>query len=249
MKIVCVSDIHGRLTDVKYQCPDGQIKNAWPAGDILIVAGDNHPNYSRDQIKDAWIQKAHFYERFCPLLSGLLKRGIYKDIVVIAGNHDRLYAYHQEECEDYFKHIGVTYLHDSGAIVQGLKFWGSPWTPWFFGTHWVFNMRGKEAEGLYTPGHTESIWDQIPDDTDVLVTHGPPYGILDKCRNLTTNKPHNVGCPTLLKKVEEVKPRLHVFGHVHEGYGRIDTDDTIFINAAVHNESFKPKNPIQIVGL
>lgn len=228
MKIACVSDIHGKFG------------RQWPKADVLVIAGDIFGNYSGNQERDAFIQLQNFYEDFCPLLSSL-KKQLYKDIVVVAGNHDRIFAYHQKACEDQLRRIGAHYLQDASAEIQGLKFYGSPWTPWFFGAHWVFNLSDKRSEE-----HAQETWNKIPDDTDVLITHGPPYGILDECPDFYLNN-RSVGCSTLLDKVLEVKPRLHVFGHIHEGYGQMDTDNTIFVNAAVHDGDFKPTNPIRVV--
>ena len=85
------------------------------------------------------------------------------------------------------------------------------------------------------------MWKDIPKDTDILVTHGPPYGILD----LNMYKEHT-GCPHLLKKVMEVRPQLHVFGHIHEGYGIHLEEDTIFHNASSVNVAYKFVNKTKV---
>ena len=108
-------------------------------------------------------------------------------------------------------------------IIDGVKFYGSPWQPWFY--DWAFNLeRGPEIRAK---------WDLIPEDTDVLITHGPPYGIGD----LTFQKDH-AGCQDLLKAVERLKPRTHIFGHIHERYGINSIDGTTFINASSFNHNY-----------
>jgi len=90
------------------------------------------------------------------------------------------------------------------VIIEGVKFYGSPWQPRFF--DWAFNLdRGEEIK---------KKWDLIPMDTDVLITHGPPYGILD-----LTHEGEKVGCEELMKAVLRVQPKIHIFGHIHEAYG------------------------------
>ena len=90
----------------------------------------------------------------------------------------------------------------------------------------------------------KQIWARIPDDVDVLITHGPPANILD----LTIHGEH-AGCPDLLARVEQIKPRLHVFGHIHEGYGREEHDSTIFVNASTCDLKRRPSQPPMIVDL
>ena len=83
----------------------------------------------------------------------------------------------------------------------------------------------------------------IPPETDVLITHGPPYGILDE----VLRDPRPVGCRNLLHRIEEIKPRVHVFGHIHEGYGQVRQNDTLFINASVLDVRYQPVNAPVVV--
>ena len=116
-----------------------------------------------------------------------------------------------------------------------MKFWGSPWQPWFY--DWAFNLnRGHDIK---------QKWDLIEHDVDVLITHGPPYGILDK----TIHEQTHVGCEELKKCVLRLKPKLHVFGHIHEGYGTYRMGDTVFINACILNVHYQPVNKPIIVEL
>jgi Icc-related predicted phosphoesterase len=171
-----------------------------PDGDILIHAGDLTMMGTFQQIVAAgnWL-------RSLP----------HKHKVVICGNHDWLF----EKDQYLARHAlgqGITYLQDSTATVAGLKFYGSPWTPRCF--DWAFNA---DAE-------IERYWKRIPEDTDILITHGPPRGVLDM-----TMRGEAVGCPALLSAVERIKPSVHVFGHIHEFGGRaMAQNGTVFVNAA-----------------
>jgi Icc-related predicted phosphoesterase len=111
---------------------------------------------------------------------------------------------------------------------------GSPWQPWFL--DWAFNLpRGPELA---------AIWKKIPDDTDVLITHTPPYGILDR---LISGK--HAECADLVHALARVKPKVHVFGHIHEAYGRVEQDGTIYVNASVRNFRYQLVNPPIVVDL
>lgn len=109
--------------------------------------------------------------------------------------------------------------------MEGIKFYGSPWQPWYY--DWAFNeQRGEKIKAK---------WDLIPEDTDVLITHGPPMGILDK-----TLESGHVGCEELVKAVHRIKPKLHIFGHIHEDHGELRLHGTHFVNAASCNLKYKP---------
>jgi hypothetical protein len=120
------------------------------------------------------------------------------------------------------------YLEDSAVTLFGLKFYGSPWQPEHGG--WAFNLsRGEQCL---------SKWHLIPDDTDILITHGPPLG---QCDKLQENR--RAGCVELLATVQKrVKPMYHVFGHIHEGYGMCTDGEVVYVNAATCNVNYMPKN-------
>ena len=121
--------------------------------------------------------------------------------------------------------------------LEGLKFWGSPWTPVFF--NWAFNLERGDA--------IAERWGRIPDDTDVLITHGPPAGILDKIIS-----PTGIicpGCDDLAERVAGLSLKLHIFGHIHEGYGQEQIGDCLHVNASTCNDSFKPLNPPIVIDL
>lgn len=175
-----------------------------PPGDLLIHAGDISTRGRLHEVKafmDWFGRQSHPHK------------------VMIAGNHDFL----AEKDPGLFSSLipeGVTYLNDSGTEVGGLKIWGSPIQPWFY--DWAFNrQRGADIK---------KHWDMIPEDTDILITHGPPHGILDKCESGDV-----VGCEDLMARVLEVNPKLHVFGHIHEAHGMEQRGKTTFVNASVLN--------------
>ena len=122
---------------------------------------------------------------------------------------------------------GVTYLEDEEVEIEGLRLWGSPWQPWFY--DWAFNLPRGPA--------LRAKWDRIPAGIDVLVTHGPPHGVLDH-----VGRGEDVGCEELLEAVRRVRPRLHVFGHIHEGYGQLERDGVRFVNASTCTLSYDPVN-------
>ena len=187
---------------------------AVPEGDVFIHAGDLTFNGSLAQI--------------CPELE-IISKLPHEHKVIIAGNHDWCFEnVFAEDVEEECTRLGITYLKDTATTIDGVKFYGSPWQPRFY--DWAFNVdRGpKIAEK----------WAQIPDDTQVLITHGPPFGIGDP-----TYRDGRVGCEDLLARVKQL-PRLlvHVFGHIHLGYGEYHEHGVKFINASSCNERYNPVN-------
>lgn len=152
--------------------------------------------------------------------------------IVIAGNHDWLFEKHRST-----KNLitNATYLQDSGVEIDGFKFWGSPVQPEFMG--WAFNR--KRGEDI------KRHWDLIPDRTDVLITHGPPAGF----RDWTRLGNESLGCRNLRDAVARIKPKLHVFGHIHGGYGEDHDGDVHFVNASLVDEAYRPVNKPIVVDL
>ena len=187
-----------------------------PDGDLLIHAGDVSSRGDMSEIEDfnEWL--------------GTLP---HPHKVIIAGNHDFGFERYPKQAKALIKN--AKYLNDSKIVIGGLKIWGSPVQPWFY--QWAFNRkRGKDIR---------KHWDMIPTDTDILITHGPPYGILDD-----TERGEKVGCADLMDTVQtRVRPRLHVFGHVHEAYGQQQVGGTLFVNAAVVNLDYRPVNEAIVV--
>lgn len=149
----------------------------------------------------------------------------HKHKVLIAGNHDFLFENEPKRAEKLLP--PCHYLLDSEVEIDGIRIWGSPWQPWFH--DWAFNLeRGRPIKRK---------WDLIPEGIDVLVTHGPPLEHGDH-----VVRGEDVGCADLLDAVTRVKPRYHVFGHIHEGYG-VDRDkDTVFVNASICDFHYNPRN-------
>lgn len=227
IKITIVSDLHGYYPELE-------------GGDLLILCGDYTAH-------DELMQWSEFFS--------WLKNQNYERKVLIAGNHDgfleECYPCNQEDITDlqqvreFLKENDedfqedFDYLCDSITEYEGLKIWGSPWTPTYGDWHFM-KERGVEIK---------EKWDLIPNDIDILITHGPPHGILDFVDD------ENTGCEELQKALFRVKPKLHVFGHIHEGYGNVvlkrsgfgDENNTLCINASIMNENYKPVNkPINI---
>lgn len=159
--------------------------------------------------------------------------------LLIAGNHDFFWEKADEiAIKEMLADKGLIYLNDSGVTIDYVKFWGSPITPWFHS--WAFNrLPGDEIQ---------KHWDLIPNDVDILMTHGPAYGLRDQVVNhRSSDDGRHVGCRQLLSKIKQVKPQVHCFGHIHEGYGVSLEDGTAFVNASVMDEDYNPINkPITI---
>ncbi len=183
-----------------------------PEGDVLIHAGDVSSRGSEYEIRI-------FLDWFASL--------DFKYKIFIAGNHDFFLERASNKAIDKILPHEVIYLNDSGVEIEDLHIWGSPVTPWFY--DWAFNReRGQEIK---------KHWDLIPDATDILITHGPAYGILD----LTIHNIH-VGCEELKDKIESIKPKVHIFGHIHEAYGTNEKPDIMYINASVLNVRYQMVN-------
>lgn len=135
--------------------------------------------------------------------------------VVVAGNHDWMFLDAPARARAVLADRGIRYLEDSGTEIDGVTFWGSPWQPEF--NEWAFNLpRGRPLA---------EKWALIPDGVDVLVTHGPPLGIGD-----ANAYPGRHGCADLLARVRQVRPKLHLFGHIHQNGGLWRHAETTFAN-------------------
>jgi Icc-related predicted phosphoesterase len=157
----------------------------------------------------------------------------HKHKILIAGNHDWLFQKDPARAKSILPE-SITYLQDRRVEIQTLKIYGSPWQPAFMG--WAFNLpRGRPIR---------KKWKRIPDDTDILITHGPPAGILDQ-----SYAGEHVGCADLRETIQRVKPKLHVFGHIHKSYGSTVVSGTRFVNASICNEDYLPSNPPVVIDL
>lgn len=207
MRVVFISDTHGLHRGLTI-----------PDGDVVVHCGDA-TNIGEEREVRAFL--------------GWFSRLPHKRKLFIAGNHDWLF---EKEIGRALSLIppGVEYLQDSGVVIDGVRFWGSPWQPEFCG--WAFNLPRGDA--------LANKWATIPDDTDVLITHGPPQGIGDTIRPGGLS----LGCAQLAARLQQL-PRLqvHAYGHIHGGYGAHERGAVRFLNASVCNEAYEPTNvPIAV---
>ncbi|CEG45970.1 Phosphoesterases [Plasmopara halstedii] len=218
LRVVCISDTH-----TKHR----RIQNL-PDGDVLLHCGDFTNRGTHDEIRD-----------FNDWLGTLPHR----HKVVIAGNHDVSMdaVEYDQHWDKAFRHMeyndpslsralltNCTYLENRSIVIEKIKFYGSPMTPLISGRAGAFHL----ARGFADQQH----WNKVPANVDVLVTHGPPYGILD-----LTVTGHHVGSETLLREtLSRIRPRYHVFGHIHEAYGATRVGNTVFVNAATSTLLTKP---------
>lgn len=226
--IDCIADMHGNYPELE-------------GGDLLIVAGDMT---ARDDQKE--------WDQFFTWIG----RQQYKKKIYIGGNHDNML---QELGEDVMKYaremIGLRpenaeYLCDSGTKYKGLRIWGSPWTSQFPGINpkcCAFTRPFMEP--------FKDKWDLIPDNVDILITHSPPNGILDQ---VSSDFNASVGDMDLLHALEDrIKPRLHIFGHIHENGGRElvykrpgngTENNTLCVNASLLDERYRMVNkPMRVM--
>ncbi|KAG7382807.1 hypothetical protein PHYPSEUDO_004315 [Phytophthora pseudosyringae] len=220
LRVVCISDTHAKHRN---------LRNI-PEGDVLLHCGDFTNRGTHGEIRDFddWL--------------GTLP---HKHKLVIAGNHDVCMdaVEYDQHWDKAFRHkeyndpglsrallTNCTYLENRSVVVQGVKIYGSPMTPPIPGRAGAFNV----ARGFADQQH----WAKVPADVDVLVTHGPPHGILD-----TTFTGLHVGSETLLKEtMSRIRPSFHVFGHIHEAYGATRVGKTVFVNAASSTLLGKPRH-------
>lgn len=176
MRVVCLSDTHGKHRSIREV----------PNGDVLIHAGDIQGAGEWQELEDfnEWLGELPHQHK-----------------LVIAGNHDKAFFCHPRQAR--LALSNAVYLEDEEIVIEGIRFWGSPWTPVFF--NWYFMLKsGKEMSAK---------WNKIPDNTDVLVTHGPPQEYGDRVGY------RYAGCPDLADRLQALSLSAHIFGHIHEGYG------------------------------
>ncbi|HEY1101333.1 MAG TPA: metallophosphatase domain-containing protein [Myxococcota bacterium] len=208
MRIVAVADTHTFESDLVV-----------PHGDVFIHAGD--------MCRGGTLEELEGVARWLRSLPHRTK-------IVVAGNHDGAF---QTDHDAAVALLGpdILYLQDSGVVVDGVHFWGSPWQPAFH--DWAFNLPRGAA--------LAAKWASIPDDVDVLITHGPPAGNGDRA---SVAAPHaaRVGCVDLARRVREVRPAAHFFGHVHRDGGLTADDGIAFINCTTW-EADRPATVVDLV--
>lgn len=183
-----------------------------PEGDLLAHAGDLTFRGNIEEISKEL---------------SILKTLPHKHKLLICGNHDWLGERNSPLMRQMCADAGVTYLENESITIDGINFYGSPVTPEFCG--WAFNIPRDKLK---------PYWDAVPDNTEILITHGPPYGILDKCPDGS-----RVGCEALLYRIKELKSlKFSIFGHIHHSWGVHHDKSVSFINASVCTERYKPNN-------
>jgi len=220
MKIVAISDTHAKWKDLKI-----------PECDVLVSAGDYSFKGERHLVKNfhEWGQKQ-------------IRDGKCKHFISVQGNHETWVEKNFQEAKELAQSVCPTvHFIDEGLVeIDGVKFWCSAIQPWFY--NWAWNRhRGAEIK---------RHWDLIPDGIDVLVTHGPPMYVLDQLvRADGTPSGQHVGCQDLMEAVKRIKPSVHIFGHIHCGYGEAHIDGTSFYNAAICDEMYMPTNAPHLIEL
>ncbi|XP_066944972.1 metallophosphoesterase MPPED2-like isoform X1 [Macrobrachium rosenbergii] len=209
VRFVCMSDTHTKTTELKYPVPPG---------DVFLHAGD----FTRK----GTVEEAEVFNEWLGTLPHRYK-------IVIAGNHELLLdkdasAVTKVASPDEVLTNATAYLQGSGTSVFDIRIYGCPWTP-------IYHVM---AFNLSRGSPLRRKWESIPNDVDILMTHGPPLG---RCDLSLKNK--RSGCVDLLKTVQSrVKPKYHIFGHIHEGHGISYDGTTTYINAATCNVKYKPVN-------
>jgi predicted MPP superfamily phosphohydrolase len=213
MRITFISDTHSK---------HNQITNDLPGGDLLLHAGDMS-------------SRGHDHE-IINFLNWFSKLDNYKNKVFIAGNHDWAFQDKPEWCKEIIELYDdkLNYLQDDLLVIgedynTSIKIYGSPWQPEFF--NWAFNLPRRGIE-------LAEKWNQIPENTDILITHGPAWGYVDKVIGGT----ENLGCELLVQRIKEIKPKIHLCGHIHSGHGYIFNGTTHFINGSVLSERYEYYN-------
>jgi len=188
-----------------------------PGGNILIHAGDiSSMGYE------------HEITEFAKWYDGLN----YDHKIFIAGNHDWGFQNNAEKVKGNLTgYKSIDYIQDELITIQDgdkpeVKIWGSPWQPEFYS--WAFNLP-KNGDEL------KAKWDMIPEDVDILITHGPAWGILD---DVDGRRGDHLGCELLAEKIKQIKPKIHVCGHIHTGHGHYFDGHTHFFNASLLNEQY-----------
>lgn len=225
-----MSDSHGRHENIHVIKPGDDIDNIETLNhlcggvtlpeeaDMIIHAGDISMRGSEYEV-----------EQFLKWYSVLP----YKYKILISGNHDFLFEKQPGIAKELLaKYPDIIYLESSEVVIEGIKIYGEPRQPWFH--NWAFNVqRGPDIK---------KYWDAIPDDVDILITHGPPKGILDM-----TMRGQQVGCEDLLLRIWELKNlKLFVCGHIHEHAGYENINGVHFVNASILNLRYQLQNSPQV---
>jgi Icc-related predicted phosphoesterase len=185
-----------------------------PDADLLIFAGDMTHCRTDQEVAD--------FNTFLGTLQ-------HRHKIVVAGNHDHRLTDNPEKAKALLSE--AIYLQDEAIVVEGVKIYGAPWNP-------LFNDYACDAFALPRGKVLKKKWDMIPLDIDILVTHTPPSGILDR------NGPVSHGCTDLAAAVFDRKPKYHIFGHIHNRHGAVKQGETWYINANVQGKGGVLRDPL-----
>jgi len=227
MKVVLISDSHNRHENIYVLKPGDDLQNMETlfhiTGGVYLPAEADAIIHSGDITMGG-----HEYEveNFLKWYSKLP----YKYKILISGNHDKLFEFQRGIAQELLKkYPDIIYLESQEIVIEGIKIYGEPRQP-TFGYGWAFNVNRGEAIKKY--------WDAIPDDVNILVTHGPPYKILDMVMSGDF-----VGCVDLANRIKELKElKIHQFGHIHEDAGYLLKNGVHFVNASVLNIRYQLQN-------
>lgn len=203
-RLVVVSDTHNRHRDI-----------LMPDGDIVIHCGDASVRGTRDELEEfvAWFASLPHCHK-----------------LMVGGNHDDWLEFHPELARE----AGISFMWDSGVLIDGISFYGSPYRTVSEDRIWLPKTHRRWSAFMITEVWAAHAWSEIPLGLDVLVTHQPPKGLLDAVNGKM------LGSTSLREAVDRIKPKVHVFGHIHDAYGRIVVGSTTFINAAICDGSGGP---------
>ena len=213
LTVTLISDTHAK---------HNRLRHDLPGGDLLIHAGDFMT--SGYHVHEA----RNFFEWYDKIVT-------YDTKVFIAGNHDRIMQLEVEQMRgELTGYKSIDYLEDEQMSLdrgneagETVHIYGSPWQPEFF--QWAYNLPRSGDE-------LKSKWAAIPDNTDILVTHGPAWGFVD---DVEGRRGQHLGCELLTERIKAFRPKIHVCGHIHSGYGHYFDGHTHFFNAAVLNERYE----------
>ncbi|CAD8141568.1 unnamed protein product [Paramecium pentaurelia] len=211
LKFVCLSDTHTKHPNILEK------------GDVLIHCGDftNGGDYRDVKCFNQWLDKQTGFK--------------YK--IIIAGNHDLCFDplrfpqhYQDQKAQRQMNYLknNFIYLENSEVDIEGYKIWGSP-----------HSLEYWNGSFQITPYQAKNIWDRINDNTDIVLTHGPPFGHGDMAQSEVNR---NVGDEYLFQRIKQIKPKYHIFGHIHEGYGQSQEDGITFINCAYLKKNYSVGN-------
>jgi hypothetical protein len=194
---------------------------AIPPCDLLLLGGDLCPVSNHEiGFQAEWLDTT--FRRWLESVPA-------RHIVGVAGNHDFIF---EKLPETVPTDLPWTYLQDRGCEIEGFRLWGTPWQPWFF--DWAFNLYENELK---------QKWALIPEGTDILVLHGPPFGFGDAVPRGGGMIEHT-GSHSLLERIRTIRPRLAIFGHIHEGRGEYRNGDTVLANVSLLDVNYRAVHPV-----